>query len=114
VLPWWLYESTSHYAPMGYLAHLWLNLTYAARWLARQETKGDWQFEREVNSPTKGTMMQLLTERPTETLTGPALGLAVFGFATQVGVPTIVAGIFGVVCAFGPLVVSRVVDAVRR
>lgn len=58
--------------------------------------------------------MNLLTERPTETLTGPALGLAVFGFCTQVGVPLIVAGILAVVCAFGPLAVSQVVDALRR
>jgi hypothetical protein len=57
--------------------------------------------------------MNLLTERPTEALTGPALGLAIFGFCTQVGVPTIVAGLLGVVCAFGPLVVSQVVDAIR-
>jgi hypothetical protein len=58
--------------------------------------------------------MNLITERPTEALTGPALGLAVFGFSTQVGVPSLVAGVLGVVCAFGPLVVSQVVDAVRR
>lgn len=58
--------------------------------------------------------MQLLTERPTEVLTGPALGLAVFGFSTQLGIPSVVAGILGVVCAFGPLLVSQVVDAVRR
>ncbi|HXS32232.1 MAG TPA: hypothetical protein VN758_00490 [Solirubrobacterales bacterium] len=58
--------------------------------------------------------MNLITERPTEALTGPALGLAVFGFSTQVGVPSLVAGVVGVVCAFGPLVVSQVVDAVRR
>lgn len=58
--------------------------------------------------------MKILTERPTEVLTGPALGLAVFGFCTQVGIPAIVAGGLAVVCAFGPLVVSQVVDAIRR
>lgn len=61
----------------------------------------------------KAAAAQLLTKRPTETLAGPALGLAVFGFSTQVGVPSIVAGGLAVVCAFGPLVVSQVVDAVR-
>lgn len=58
--------------------------------------------------------MEFLTKRPTETLTGPALGLAVFGFSTQVGLPSIVAGILGVACAFGPLVVSQMVDTIRR
>jgi hypothetical protein len=61
--------------------------------------------------------MNLIAKRPTEALTGPALGLAIYGFSTQVGVPSIVAGAIGaigVVCAFGPLVVSQVVDAVRR
>ncbi len=57
--------------------------------------------------------MNALASRPTEALTGPALGLAVFGFCTQVGVPTLVAGILAVVCAFGPLAVSQLVDAVR-
>ncbi len=58
-------------------------------------------------------MRALFEDRPTETLTGPALGLAVFGFCTQVGVPTIVAGLLAVACAFGPVVVSQVVDAAR-
>lgn len=51
--------------------------------------------------------------RPTETLTGPALGLAVYGFTTQVGLPAIVAAILAVIVAFGPLVVSKTVDALR-
>lgn len=52
-------------------------------------------------------------ERPTEALTGPALGLAVFGFATQVGLPTVLAAILAVIVAFGPLMISKTVDALR-
>jgi hypothetical protein len=58
-------------------------------------------------------MKKTLAKRPTEALTGPALGLAVFGFATQVGLPGPVAAGLGVLAAFGPLVVSQVVDALR-
>ena len=58
--------------------------------------------------------MNLLTERPTEALTGPALGLAIFGFCTQVSVPLVVAGALAVAAAFGPLLISQAVDAVRR
>lgn len=55
-----------------------------------------------------------MKNRPTETLSGTALGLAVFGFETQVGIPGIIAGGVAVLCAFGPLVVSQVVDALRK
>lgn len=58
-------------------------------------------------------MKNALSTRPTETLTGPALGLAVYGFTTQVGLPTLVAAISAVIVAFGPLMVSQVVDALR-
>jgi hypothetical protein len=54
------------------------------------------------------------TKRPTETLTGPALGLAVYGFSTQVGLPPVVAGGLAIAAAFGPLLISRIVDAIRR
>jgi hypothetical protein len=57
---------------------------------------------------------ELFSKRPTETVTGPPLGLAVYGFATQVGVPPVVAGVLAVAAAFGPLVVSQTVDAIRR
>ena len=58
--------------------------------------------------------MNLLANRPTEVLTGPPLGLVVYGFATQVGIPPLVAGIFAVAAAFGPLVISETVDRLRR
>jgi hypothetical protein len=51
LLPWRFYEDECHYAPMGYLGHLWLNLTYAACWLTRRETAADHAFELEVNGP---------------------------------------------------------------
>jgi hypothetical protein len=57
--------------------------------------------------------MNTLAKRPTESLTGPALGLAVYGFTTQVGLPTLVAAILAVIVAFGPLLVSNVVDALH-
>lgn len=56
---------------------------------------------------------EALTGRPTETLTGAALGLAVFGFETQVGIPAAVAGPVAVVVAFGPAFVSGIVDIFR-
>lgn len=58
-------------------------------------------------------MKKALDNRPTEALTGPALGLAVFGFTTQVGLPTVVAAILAVFVAFGPLMISQIVDALR-
>lgn len=58
-------------------------------------------------------MKNALATRPTESVTGPALGLVVFGFCTQVGLPTIVAAILAVIAAFGPIVVSKTVDALR-
>lgn len=54
-----------------------------------------------------------MKERPTESLTGPALGVAVYGFATQVGVPHVVAAVLAVLFAFGPIAISRFVDAWR-
>ena len=58
-------------------------------------------------------LKELVTTRPTETLSGAALGTAVFGFETQVGIPPEVAGPVAVVVAFGPLLVSGIVDAIR-
>lgn len=58
-------------------------------------------------------MKDALSTRPTEVLTGPALGLAVYGFTTQVGLPQVVAAILAVVIAFGPLLISQVVDALH-
>jgi hypothetical protein len=55
-----------------------------------------------------------MKNRPTEILSGPALGLAIYGFETQVGIPPVVAGAVAVICAFGPLVVSQIVDVFRR
>jgi hypothetical protein len=55
----------------------------------------------------------LLEKRPTEAVTGPALGLAVYGFATQVGLPPLLAAILAVVVAFGPLVISETVTRIR-
>lgn len=59
-------------------------------------------------------LVKAAAKRPTEALTGPALGLLVYGFTTQVGLPHVVAGIVAVVAAFGPLVISNFMDAVRR
>lgn len=61
----------------------------------------------------RAPVTQAVAKRPTETLTGPALGLVVYGFTTQVGLSHVVAGVLAVVAAFGPLVVSRTVDALR-
>jgi hypothetical protein len=85
VAPYWLYEDEPHYAPMGYLAHLWMNLGYAARWVAGRETDDDRAFELEVNGPNERTNMNLLQKRPTEVLTGPPFGLAAYGFCLEVG-----------------------------
>jgi hypothetical protein len=58
-------------------------------------------------------MKKKIAQRPTEALTGVALGTALYGFLTQDGVTGIVAAIAGAVVAFGPAVVSEFVDAVR-
>jgi hypothetical protein len=58
-------------------------------------------------------MKNALSNRPTESLTGPALGLAVYGFTTQVGLPTVVAAILAVIVAFGPITISAMVDAFK-
>jgi len=55
-----------------------------------------------------------VANRPAEAASGIGLGLAVYGFATQVGLPEVAAGAIAVVVAFGPAAVSRFVDAVRR
>lgn len=56
---------------------------------------------------------EAIASRPTETVAGVALGLAVFGFETQVGIPGVIAGPVALVIAFGPAFVSSVVDAVK-
>jgi hypothetical protein len=50
VVPYWLYEDQPHYAPMGYLTHLRMNLAYCLRWLTFRETDEDRRFEAEVNA----------------------------------------------------------------
>jgi hypothetical protein len=50
IAPYWLYEDQPHYAPMGYLAHLGVNLAYGFRWLTFREASEDRQFEAEVNA----------------------------------------------------------------
>jgi hypothetical protein len=55
-----------------------------------------------------------MKNRPTETLSGVALGTAVYGFETQVGIPPFAAAVVAVVVAFGPLVVSQLVDVFRK
>lgn len=47
-LPSWTYEDEPHHGA-SYLAHLWVNLSYAARWLLRREDDDDRAFELEVN-----------------------------------------------------------------
>ena len=61
-------------------------------------------------------MNELVKRRPTETLSGLALAAAVYGFLTQADVATATAALLGVVVAFGPALVTAVVDAlfVRR
>lgn len=58
-------------------------------------------------------MKKAVKNRPTETVAGAALGLAVFGFETQVGIPGVIAGPVAVVVGFGPAFISQVVDAFR-
>lgn len=45
LLPWRLYEDECHYEPMGYFAHLALNLALALRWATWSETADDRRFE---------------------------------------------------------------------
>jgi len=57
----------------------------------------------------------IIGKRPTEALVGPPFGLAVYSFAySQVGLPPVIAGVLGVICAFAPMLVSQVVEATRR
>lgn len=58
-------------------------------------------------------MKTTVTQRPAETVTGLGAGLAVYGFATQVGLPQLAAGIVAVAVVVVPFVVSTVVDLVR-
>lgn len=48
IFPYWCYEKTKHY-DCSYLTHLWINLTYAWRWLTFNEDESDIQFENETN-----------------------------------------------------------------
>lgn len=66
-----------------------------------------------MTNRAKHPVTKAVAKRPTESLTGPALGLAVYGFTTQVGLPHVVAGVLAVVAAFGPLVITRTVVAIR-
>lgn len=59
-------------------------------------------------------MKDVVAARPTEVLSGTALGLVIYGFATQVGIPEIIAGSLAVGAAFGPLLFSRFVDIWRE
>lgn len=59
-------------------------------------------------------MTKLAAKRPTEIVSGLAIAGAIFGFLTANGVPQVVAAPAAAICGFGPLVVSRFVDAVRR
>lgn len=61
----------------------------------------------------KNAVVKQLEERPTETATGFALAVAVYGFLTQAAVGTALAAIIAVVVAFGPTVISAAVDRVR-
>jgi hypothetical protein len=59
-------------------------------------------------------MKKLAEKRPTEIVSGLAIAGAVYGFLAEGGVPNPVAAGVGAVLGFGPLVVSRTVDALRR
>lgn len=54
-----------------------------------------------------------MKNRPTETITGAGAGLAVYGFATQVGLPTLIAGLLAAATVIVPYLVSAVVDILR-
>jgi hypothetical protein len=58
-------------------------------------------------------MKKLVSKRPTEVVSGLALAGTVYGFLASSGVPNVVAAVAGAVVGFGPLVVSRTVDALR-
>jgi hypothetical protein len=55
----------------------------------------------------------LVKKRPTETATGTGAGLAVYGFATQVGLPPVLAAIAALIVFCVPYVLSAIVDAKR-
>lgn len=60
--------------------------------------------------------MNAIQKRPTETVSGLALAVAIYGFLTQAAVGTELAAVVAVVLAFLPAAVSGVVDRlfVRR
>ena len=45
----WVYESSKHYN-CSYFQHLWINITYAFRWMTFREDKSDIEFERSKNN----------------------------------------------------------------
>ncbi len=59
-------------------------------------------------------MKGLAKKRPTELASGLALAGAVYGFLANAGVPNAIAAGAGALAGFGPLAVSRTVDAIRR
>jgi hypothetical protein len=56
----------------------------------------------------------IVEKRPTEVVSGLAIAGVVYGFCAESGLPNGVAAILGVICGFGPLVVSNTVDRIRR
>lgn len=58
--------------------------------------------------------MSVVSKRPTETITGLGAGLAVYGFATQVGLDQPWPAIIAVVVVVVPFLISSVVDILRR
>lgn len=58
--------------------------------------------------------MNKIAERPTETVTGLALAVAIYGFLTQSGLDQGLAAAIAVAIAFVPAAVSEVVDAIRK
>lgn len=56
----------------------------------------------------------IVKRRPTEVISGAAIAATVYGFSSESGLPNGVAAVLGVICGFGPLVVSNTVDALRR
>ncbi len=59
------------------------------------------------------SIIETLTNRPTETVTGIALAGTVYGFLTQVGLDPVLAAVIAIVVAFGPAAVSATVDSIR-
>ncbi len=55
--------------------------------------------------------MNTLTRRPTETTSGLALLVTVYGFLTQAGLPNGIAAVIAAVAAFAPAAVTALTDA---